>query len=148
MDNGAELDIRDWISGYLTPTYRLDSSEKEKRAISTTTTRPGALVESSSAKGSNKALSYEHVTVMKVRDITDPKCSTIVVKVDLVHIKNSEGKGRRMLRAPPNRGSPDAEPGVAQQEVRRMRNQELPNKGSSNGVAPPDAEQGVKGFTP
>jgi hypothetical protein len=30
---------------------------------------------------------------------------------------------------------------------RRMRNQELPNKGSSNGVAPPDAEQGVKGFT-
>jgi len=59
-----------------------------------TTTRPGALVESSSAKGSNKALSYEHVTVMKVRDITDPKCSTIVVKVDLVHIKNSGGKGR------------------------------------------------------
>ncbi|KAI9763522.1 MAG: hypothetical protein M1839_006442 [Geoglossum umbratile] len=130
MDNGAELDIRDWIPGYLTPTYRLDNSEKEKRAMyvqdlyailhahwvddtkalhgrlraelplllllsGATTTRPGALVESSSAKGSNKALSYEHITVMKVRDVTDPKRSTIVVKVALVHIKNSGGKGRR-----------------------------------------------------
>jgi hypothetical protein len=62
--------------------------------------------------------------------------------------RRASGSVGRMLRAPPNRGSPDAEPGVAQQEVRQMRNQELPNKGSSNGVALLDAEQGVKGFTP
>jgi hypothetical protein len=69
---------------------------------------------------------------------------------DLIAVEHSINTGDavgRMLRAPPNRGSPDAEPGVAQQGVRRMRNQELPNKGSSNGVALPDAEQGVKGFT-
>src|SRR5438552_217023 len=47
-------------------------------------TRPGALVESGSTRGSNKALSYEHVTVMKVRDTTDREWSTIVIGVNLV----------------------------------------------------------------
>ena len=31
-----------------------------------TTTRPGVFMESSSIKGSNKALSYEYITVIKV----------------------------------------------------------------------------------
>jgi hypothetical protein len=62
-----------------------------------TATRPGALVESSSAKGSNKALSFEHVSIMKVGDVKDPSRSTIVAKVNLVHIKNSGGKGRRLV---------------------------------------------------
>jgi hypothetical protein len=52
-------------------------------------------VESGSAKGSNKALLYEYVSILKVRDTKDPSRSTIAVKVDLVHIKNSGGKGRR-----------------------------------------------------
>ncbi|KAF2194835.1 hypothetical protein K469DRAFT_774795 [Zopfia rhizophila CBS 207.26] len=38
-----------------------------------TATRPGALVESASAKRSNKALSYEHITVMRVRDAKNPQ---------------------------------------------------------------------------
>jgi hypothetical protein len=62
-----------------------------------TATRPGALIKSGSARGSNKALSYEHVTLLKVRDTTDRECSTIVAKVNLVHIKNSRGKGRRYV---------------------------------------------------
>ena len=60
-----------------------------------TATRPGALVESGSAKHSNKALSYEHVSIMRVRDVTNPDRTTTVAKVDLVHIKSSGGKGRR-----------------------------------------------------
>src|SRR5439155_9709123 len=59
-----------------------------------TATRPGALIESGSARGSNKALSYEHITLLKVCDTTDRECSTIVAKINLVHIKNSGGKGR------------------------------------------------------
>ncbi|KAI9856252.1 MAG: hypothetical protein M1813_009171 [Trichoglossum hirsutum] len=68
MDNSAELDVRDWSPVYLTLTYKLDTSEKEKRAIQirvqlslmlllsgATATRLGALIESSSARGSNKA---------------------------------------------------------------------------------------------
>ena len=66
-----------------------------------TTTRPGALVESGSAKGSNKALSYEHVSIMKVRDVKDPNRTTTVAMVNLVHIKNSGGKGRRLVTVSP-----------------------------------------------
>lgn len=33
MNNGAELDIQDWIPTYLTPKYNLDTSEKEKHAM-------------------------------------------------------------------------------------------------------------------
>src|SRR5256885_12804133 len=111
------------------PTYGLDSSEKEKRAMyvqdlyavlhalwvddtkalhgrirvqlslilllsGATSTRPGALVESGSARGSNKALLYEYITVIKVYDTIDREWSTIMIRVNLVHIKNSEGKGK------------------------------------------------------
>ena len=64
-----------------------------------TATRPGALIESGSARGSNKALSYEHITLLKVCNTTDREHSTIVAKVNLVHIKNSGGKGRRYVLA-------------------------------------------------
>ena len=63
-----------------------------------TATRPGALVESSSAKGSNKALSYKDVSIFKARDAKDQNRTTIAVKVNLVHIKNSGGKGRRLVK--------------------------------------------------
>ena len=49
-----------------------------------TTTRPGALVESNSAQGSNKVLSYDQITVMNVRNVINPTCSIIVVKVELL----------------------------------------------------------------
>jgi hypothetical protein len=119
-----------WIPTYLTPEYKLDTSDKDKDAIyvedlyvmlyahwaidskprhgrmrvqvslvlllaAATATRPGALIESGSAKGSNKALAYEHISVAKVRDAKDPERTTVAVWVSLVHIKNSGGKGRR-----------------------------------------------------
>ncbi|KAI9868969.1 MAG: hypothetical protein M1813_002792 [Trichoglossum hirsutum] len=92
MNNSAELDIRDWIPEYLTPTYKLNTSEKEKRAIGATATRPEALIESDSARGSNKALSYKHITLLKARD---EGRSSIFAIVDLIHIKNSREKGKR-----------------------------------------------------
>ena len=62
-----------------------------------TATRPGALVESSSAKGSNKALSYEHISIIKVRNEKNLSRTTIIIKVTLVHIKNSESKSRQLV---------------------------------------------------
>ena len=59
-----------------------------------TATRPGALVESASAKGSNKALWFKNINVMIVRSEKDPSQSTIVVNVNLEHIKNKEKDGR------------------------------------------------------
>lgn len=59
-----------------------------------TATRPQALVESSSARGSNKALLYKHITILKVRDAKNFNQTTTVALVSLVHIKNSGGKGR------------------------------------------------------
>jgi hypothetical protein len=58
-----------------------------------TATRPGALVESASNKGSNKALCFKYVALMKVRSLEDPKQSTIVANVNLVHVKNKEKDG-------------------------------------------------------
>ncbi|KAF2179944.1 hypothetical protein K469DRAFT_715808 [Zopfia rhizophila CBS 207.26] len=130
MDNGAELDIQDWIPTYLTVKYGLDTSEKEKHAMyvqdlyvilsahwtmdakprhgrfrvqmdtilllcGATSTRPQALIESSSAKGSNKALSYEHIDILRVRDKENRNRTTTIARVSLVHIKTSGGKGRR-----------------------------------------------------
>ncbi|KAK4934783.1 hypothetical protein LTR10_024040 [Elasticomyces elasticus] len=124
MDNGTELDIRDWIPTYLTPTYQLETSEKDKYAMfvrdfyviihahwvedtrplhglvrlelsalyllsAATATRPGALVESNSARGSNKALWMEHVEVLKIRHPTKSDAVVLAVKVNLVHIKDS-----------------------------------------------------------
>lgn len=121
-----------WIPTYLTPTYHLETSEKEKRAMfvqdfyvleyvrwvedprplhglvlvtnwtlrlvsAATSCRPGALVESASAKGTNKALWFEHVEILKVRRPDDPSRTVLAVKLDLVHIKDSGGLGRRYV---------------------------------------------------
>lgn len=58
-----------------------------------TATRPGALVESASNKGSNKALYFKDVQIMKVRSLKDPNKSTIVANVNLEHVKNKEKDG-------------------------------------------------------
>ena len=65
-----------------------------------TATRPGALVESSSAKGTNKALWYEHVEILKTRPPNDPTRTVMAVRVNLVHVKDSRGKGRRYVSWP------------------------------------------------
>ncbi|KAF2024834.1 hypothetical protein EK21DRAFT_77812 [Setomelanomma holmii] len=59
-----------------------------------TGTRPGAIVESASAKGSNKALSFKNIELLKVRSIADPSWSTIVANVNLENIKNKEKDGK------------------------------------------------------
>ncbi len=61
-----------------------------------TATRPAALVEGGSAKGSNKALWWKHVLLMKVPCTKNPGQSTIVALVNLEHIKNAESSGRRL----------------------------------------------------
>jgi hypothetical protein len=121
-----------WIPIYLTPTYNLDTSEKEKHAMyeedlyaiqsthwtmdpkphhrrfrvqmdtilllsAATATRPQALVESLSAKGLNKALPYEYIEILRVRDKYNWNRTTAIAHVSLVHIKNSRGKGRRYV---------------------------------------------------
>ncbi|KAL5404076.1 hypothetical protein PMIN04_012660 [Paraphaeosphaeria minitans] len=58
-----------------------------------TATRPGALVESASNKGSNKALCFKDVSLMKVPSLTDPNRSVLVANVNLVHVKNKERDG-------------------------------------------------------
>lgn len=58
-----------------------------------TATRPGALVESASNKGSNKALCFRDVSLMKVPSLTDPNRSVLVANVNLVHVKNKERDG-------------------------------------------------------
>jgi hypothetical protein len=60
----------------------------------TTATRPGAIVESASAKGSNKALSFKNIKLLKVRSIVDPSRSTIVANVNLENVKNKEKDGK------------------------------------------------------
>jgi len=59
-----------------------------------TATRPGAIVKSVSAKGSNKALSFKNIKIIKVRSTVDPSRSTIIANVNLENIKNKE-KDRR-----------------------------------------------------
>lgn len=58
-----------------------------------TATRPGALVESASNKGSNKALWFRDVELIKVRGLDDTKKSTIMANVTFVHVKNKERGG-------------------------------------------------------
>ncbi|KAI1510323.1 DUF3435 domain containing protein [Pyrenophora tritici-repentis] len=55
-----------------------------------TATRPGAIVESASAKGSNKSLSFRNIELLKVRSTVDPSRSIIVANVNLENIKNKE----------------------------------------------------------
>jgi hypothetical protein len=52
-----------------------------------TATRPGSIVESAGAKGSNKSLSFKNIEVMKVRSIVDSSRSTIVANVKLENNK-------------------------------------------------------------
>ncbi|KAI1663563.1 DUF3435 containing protein [Pyrenophora tritici-repentis] len=59
-----------------------------------TATRPGAIVESASAKGSNKALSFKNIELLKVRSVVDPSRSTIVANVNLENVKNKEKDGK------------------------------------------------------
>ena len=63
-----------------------------------TVSRPGALVESTNAKGSNKTLWFEHVDILKIRHPDDPTRTVLAVMVNLVHIKDSGGKGRWYVR--------------------------------------------------
>jgi hypothetical protein len=59
-----------------------------------TATRPGAIVESASAKGSNWALLFKDIELMKVRYLEDLEKSSIVANVTLEHVKNKERDGR------------------------------------------------------
>jgi hypothetical protein len=59
-----------------------------------TATRPGAIVESASAKGSNRSLSFRNIELLKVRSTLDPRQSTIVANINLENIKNKEKDGK------------------------------------------------------
>ncbi|RYN70824.1 hypothetical protein AA0117_g10090 [Alternaria alternata] len=59
-----------------------------------TASRPGAIVEGASAKGSNKALLFKHIELIKVRTIEDASKSTIVANVTLENVKNKETSGK------------------------------------------------------
>jgi hypothetical protein len=59
-----------------------------------TAIRPRAIVESASAKGSNKALSFRNIKLLKVRSIIDPSRSTIVANINLKNVKNKEKNGK------------------------------------------------------
>jgi hypothetical protein len=43
-----------------------------------------------SVKGSNKALSFKDIEFMKVCSLQEPRQSTIVVNINLKHVKNKE----------------------------------------------------------
>jgi hypothetical protein len=70
--------------------------------------RPGALVESGSAKGTDKALWFDHVEILKIRHPDNPSRTVLAAKMNLVHIKGSGGQGRRYV--PAHRSFPLAEP--------------------------------------
>jgi hypothetical protein len=53
-------------------------------------TRPGALVESASAKGSNKAVWFKNINVIVIYSEKRSNKSTIIVNINLEHIKNKE----------------------------------------------------------
>ncbi|KAF2260948.1 hypothetical protein CC78DRAFT_584247 [Lojkania enalia] len=102
IKNEVLRDVRNWI-----PSLELDRSKKEKHAmyvqtlyailhalwVDDTKPLPGALIKSASNKGSNKALCFKDVQLMKVRSISDPNKSTIIANVDLVHVKNKAKNG-------------------------------------------------------
>ena len=46
------------------------------------------------AKGSNKALSFKDIKLIKVYSLQNPKQSTIVANISLEHIKNKEKDGK------------------------------------------------------
>jgi hypothetical protein len=59
-----------------------------------TAIRPRAIVESASAKGSNKALLFRNIKLLKVRSIADPSWSTIIANINLKNVKNKEKNGK------------------------------------------------------
>ncbi|KAF2826067.1 hypothetical protein CC86DRAFT_446552 [Ophiobolus disseminans] len=104
--------LANWI-----PTLLLNRSKKEKHAMyvddskplygfirvqislllllsAATATRPRAIVESASAKGSNKLLLFKNIELMKVRSLNNPKRCTIVANVNLENIKNKDKDGK------------------------------------------------------
>lgn len=62
-----------------------------------TATRLGALVESVSNKGSNKALCFKDVLLIKVPSLTDLNQSVLVANVNLVHVKKQR-EGQNVVR--------------------------------------------------
>jgi hypothetical protein len=64
------------------------------RLSAATAIRPGAIVESASAKGSNKALLFKNIELLKVCSIVDPSRSTIVANINLKNVKNKEKDGK------------------------------------------------------
>ena len=59
-----------------------------------TAIRPGALVESASAKGSNKAVWFKNINVIVIYSEKHSNKSIIVVNVNLEYIKNKEKDGK------------------------------------------------------
>jgi hypothetical protein len=59
-----------------------------------TVTRPGAIVESASAKSGDKAPLFMNYELMKVCSIKDRSQSTVVVNVNLENVKNKEKDGK------------------------------------------------------
>jgi Protein of unknown function (DUF3435) len=59
-----------------------------------TAIRPGALVESASAKGSNKAVWFKNINVIVVYSEEHSNKSMVVVNINLEHIKNKEKDGK------------------------------------------------------
>ena len=57
-----------------------------------TSTHPQALIESSSARGTNKALCYRHIQLWRVRDKLKQDRTTTIAIVTLVHIKGGGTK--------------------------------------------------------
>ncbi|OCK88271.1 uncharacterized protein K441DRAFT_589484, partial [Cenococcum geophilum 1.58] len=57
-------------------------------------TRLGALVESASAKGSNKAVWFKNINVIVVCSKKYSNKSTVVVNINLKYIKNKEKDGK------------------------------------------------------
>jgi hypothetical protein len=53
-------------------------------------TRPGALVESASAKGSNKAVWFKNINIIVIYSEKCSNKSIIVVNINLKYIKNKE----------------------------------------------------------
>jgi hypothetical protein len=55
-----------------------------------TAIKPGTLIESTSAKGSNKAVWYKNINIIVVYSEKHPDKSTVMVNVNLEYIKNKE----------------------------------------------------------
>ena len=59
-----------------------------------TAIRPGALVESASAKGSNKAVWFKNINIIVICSEEHSNKSMVIVNVNLKYIKNKEKDGK------------------------------------------------------